>query len=384
MSRRKTLVVIASTLPIGGAERVLESLALGLPAHGIDLDLLCLRAPGAFGERIVAQTGRRVRANVAPARFAPAQVGRVATALRELAPDAVLVLDHSNALLYGGLGARRAGITATFTPIHSTRKPDGSPSLGIIDRRTVRWSRLVIALSPRHACYVQNELGVPRDRLREIPNGVDVARFGPQVEPARDLPPCEPGRLRLGILAALRPEKNHAFLLSTLASMDPGERPHLYVIGDGTLRSSLQQHCTALALDATVSWLGARHDVPGVLRALDAIVLPSQDVVETFPVSVLETMASERAVVVSDVGAVRDMLDDGIEGRIVPPGDAHALAAALRSLQEDPDQRVRMGTCGRVRVIRDFTLERMVQGYADVVNELVEAARRPLRTIPRS
>lgn len=373
MSRRKTLVVIASTLPIGGAERVLESLALGLPTHGIDLDLLCLREPGAFGERILAQTGRRVRANVAPARFDPAQVGRVATALRELAPDAVLVLDHSNALLYGGLGARRAGITATFTPIHSTRKPDGSPSLGAIDRRTVRLSRLVIALSPRHARYVERELRVPRSRLREIPNGVDVQRFGPSAELAHDLPAGESGRLRLGILAALRPEKNHAFLLSTLASMTPSERPHLYVIGDGVLRSSLQQHCTTLGLDATVSWLGARHDVPGVLRALDAVVLPSQDVVETFPVSVLEAMASERAVVVSDVGAVRDMLDDGVEGRIVPTGDAQALAAALRSLHEDPDRRARMGSRGRERVIRDFTLERMVQGYADVVKELVHS-----------
>lgn len=371
---RKTLVVVASTLPVGGAERVLESLALGLPAHGIDLDLLCLREPGAFGERILAQTGRRLRANVAPARFAPLQVGNVARALRELAPDAVLVLDHSNALLYGGLGARRAGITATFTPIHSTRKPNGAPSLGRVDRTTVRLSRLVIALSPRHADYVERELGVPRTRLREIPNGVDAAQFGPGIEPAQDLPPSEPGRLRLGILAALRPEKNHRFLLSTLAAMAAETRPHLYVIGDGALRVPLEREATARGLDATVSWLGVRHDVSAVLRALDAVVLPSQDVVETFPVSVLEAMASELPVVVSDVGAVRDMLDDGVEGIVVPPDDARFLDEALARLSDDRALRARMGAAGRARVLRDFTLERMVRGYANVVDELTERA----------
>jgi hypothetical protein len=192
MPLRKTLVVVASTLPIGGAERVLESLALGLPDHGIDLDLLFLRAPGALGERIAEQSGRRVRTHVAPARFAPWQVGRVAEVLREFAPDAVLVLDHSNALLYGGLGARRAGITTTFTPIHSMRRPDGSPSLGAIDRRTVRLSRLVVALSPRHARYLESGLGIPRSRLREIPNGVDVLRFSPGALPAHDLPHSQP------------------------------------------------------------------------------------------------------------------------------------------------------------------------------------------------
>lgn len=373
MPLRKSLVVVASTLPIGGAERVLESLALGLPGHGIDLDLLCLRAPGAFGERIVAQTGRRLRANVAPRRFAPWQVGRVAAALRELAPDAVLVLDHSNAMLYGGLGARRAQITSTFTPIHSMRKPDGSPSLGAIDRRTIRMSRLVIALSPRHARYVEQELHVPRARLREVPNGVDVSRFSPGAPPAEDLPPERSGRLRLGILAALRPEKNHAFLLTTLAAMTPDDRPHLYVIGDGVLRDRLRAQCTALGLDETVSWLGARHDVPSVLRALDAVVLPSQDVVETFPVSILEAMACEVPVIVSDVGAVRDMLDDGVEGRIVRPNDPTALAHALRMVQGDGAMRLRMGCAGRARVLREFTVERMVKGYAAVVEELVRS-----------
>ena len=374
MSERTTLAVVASTLPVGGSERVLETLAHGLPSHGIDVDLVCLREPGELGARIAEDTGRTLLQGVAPSRFSPGQIARVAQALRAVAADVVLVLDHANALLYGGLGARRAGIRATFTPIHSTRKPDGSPSLGRIDRWTVRLSRRVVALSPRHARYVHEGLGVPADRIVRIPNGVDTARFSPEGPAVDDLPVPPPGQrgLLLGMLAALRPEKNHAFLLDCLARIERERRPHLVVIGDGPSRPQLMGRSLDLGLAADVTWLGTRHDVPELLRSLDAVVLPSRNVVETFPVSVLEAMACARPVVVSDVGAVRDMVADGVEGRVVPSGDPRALTEALLALQDDPELRRRMGEAGRQRVVDHFTRERMISSYAELVHALAE------------
>jgi glycosyltransferase involved in cell wall biosynthesis len=124
-----------------------------------------------------------------------------------------------------------------------------------------------------------------------------------------------------------------------------------------------------LSLGDGVRFLGRREDIPEILAAVDASVLCSHPVVETFPLAVLEAMACGLPVVASDVGAVREMIADGEEGRIVPPGDVEALAGALVSLAEAPEAARAMGSRGRARVVRDFTVETMVGRYAEMFGE---------------
>ena len=158
------------------------------------------------------------------------------------------------------------------------------------------------------------------------------------------------------IVAALRPEKNHGMLLDAAARIKARRDDFMFlVVGAGPEEERLRRRSRELSLGDTVRFLGRREDIPEILSAADLSVLCSHPVVETFPLAVLEGMASGLPVVAPDVGAVREMIVDGEEGRIVPADDIDAFAGTLAALADAPEARKLMGTKGRARVLRDFT-----------------------------
>jgi glycosyltransferase involved in cell wall biosynthesis len=96
-------------------------------------------------------------------------------------------------------------------------------------------------------------------------------------------------------------------------------------------------------------------------------------VVETFPLCILEAMAARLPVVATRVGSLDEMVDDGVTGHLVPPGDVAAFASALDLLLARPDRARAMGEAGRERVLRNFDRRAMVEGTADLLRRLVAA-----------
>ena len=210
--------------------------------------------------------------------------------------------------------------------------------------------------------------------LRVVHNGVDPARFGAARHEGRRA--AERADLGLddaatvfGIVAALRPEKNHEALLGVLARPELSHA-HLLVVGDGARRRELEARARELGLDDRVHWLGWRDDVVGVLAAIDALVLPSHPNVETFPLCVLEAMAAARPAVVTDVGSLDEMVIDGQTGWIVPPGDDDALARALVEAS-DAAQSTARGEGARRRLEERFDEDQMLAKTAAILNEVV-------------
>ncbi len=359
---------------IGGSERVVEALCCDLPAHGIDVGVGCLRAPGPVGEALLAR-GVALRGELAPARTDPRALWALRAHLRRVAADVVYVLDHSNALLYGRLAARLAGVRAQVCAVHRTGRADGRPSLSRADRLLMPLSDRVIAVSHTHARYLAEHERVDPARLVVIHNGVDPAAFSPPLhgeERARrrahlGLPADRPV---IGIVAALRPEKDHRSLLAALAQLRGPTPPHLAVVGDGALAGELREHASALGVGERVRWFGQRGDVPAILACLDALALASRPVVETFPLCVLEAMAACLPVVATDVGSLREMLEEGVSGRLVPPGDPGAMAQALAGLLGAPEAARAMGRRGHERLLAAFTRERMVAQTAQLLRSL--------------
>lgn len=371
---RPRVAILADSLVVGGAERVVEALALRLGSRGFDVTVGCLRAAGPIGASLAAR-GVPVESDLGPARLAPGQVFAVRRWLRRTRADVLFVLDHSNALFYGRLAARSLDRPAVAA-VHRTRRADGSASLGTIDRLLLPWTAAVIAVSEGHATYLRDREGVRGDRLRVVYNGVDPDRFAPALDAGRrtrerrtlGLPD---GATTFGSVAALRPEKNHESLLRALATRDLADA-HLVVVGDGARREALEAEAADRGVAERVHWLGWMDDVVGVLAAIDALVLPSHPNVETFPMCVLEAMAAGRPAVATDVGSLDEMIVDGETGWLVPPGNDAALVQALRDAACNPVETERRGAAARRRLLEHFDENHMVDGVARILREVTD------------
>jgi glycosyltransferase involved in cell wall biosynthesis len=143
----------------------------------------------------------------------------------------------------------------------------------------------------------------------------------------------------------------------------------LVVIGDGKLGPMLHHLAEQLGIDHRTTFLGTRRDVPLLLPGLDTSCLSS--VHEGVPIALVEAMAAGVPIVASDCGAVRDIVDDGEQGYLVPVGDVDRFADRLRLLAGDPDLRARLGKAGRARAEHEFNIKQTARAYEELLTELV-------------
>jgi glycosyltransferase involved in cell wall biosynthesis len=146
----------------------------------------------------------------------------------------------------------------------------------------------------------------------------------------------------------------------------------LVVIGDGELGPRLHRLAEQLGIAHRAAFLGTRRDVPLLLPGLDVSCLSS--VHEGVPIALIEAMAAGVPIVASDCGAVRDIVDDGEQGYLVPVGDVDRFADRLRLLAGDPDLRAQLGKAGRARAEREFNIKRTARAYEELLTELVPRA----------
>lgn len=178
--------------------------------------------------------------------------------------------------------------------------------------------------------------------------GIDPEKY--QAETTTDL--SVPHLVFVGRLAGV---KGVPVLLDALSQIK-ADMPDLRVtlIGDGPERADLEIRAQDLGLGAVVSFAGykSQDEVAETLASADALVLPS--FAEGVPVTLMEAMASGLPVLATRVGGISELVEDGISGYLVPPGNVEALAARLRDLLSDPELRARMGAAGRAKVTADF------------------------------
>jgi len=195
-------------------------------------------------------------------------------------------------------------------------------------------------------------LGAAPARTRTVPYGVDVEAFSPAL-------PSAGMRRRFGIadgalfvlgLGRLVEKKGFASLLEA-AAQAPGV--HVVIAGEGDLRRGLEQQARDLAAPVTFAGALDRGEAAQALAAADVVAVPSvvdrAGNVDGLPNSLLEGLASGRAVVASRVAGIPDVVEDDVNGLLVIPDDVPALAAALRRLAAEPETRARLGREARRR-----------------------------------
>jgi len=343
------LLAYTDASAIGGAETVLGHLLAGLDS-GIEATVL-----GVHPEVVEAIAGRRrdCRRAVTRAVRHKGDLGAIAAharIVRRLDPDVIHVnLQSPWAGQYGIL----AGILGRYPVVaveHSVF-PSTSSLQRVLRRGLERRLAAHVGVAERSARSFERVAGLRPGSLEVIYNGV------PDV-PAMPVDRPVPGPI-VGTAGRFVPEKSLDTLIAALAML-PAE-VSCVLVGDGPERRRLEALAAASGAGDRIVFTGWVPHARDYLAIMDVVAIPSR--FEGFPLAMVEAMLAERPIVASAVGSIPEAIEDGVTGRLIPVGDAGALASAIGDLLTDPATAARLGAEARRRAVARFTVERMVDAY---------------------
>lgn len=391
MSRRPTLVPLTdrgplrvlfaiTSMPVGGAETLLVNLCERFHPDRIIPEVGCLKELGPLGESLAKRIP--VHSGLLRNKWDWRVLGRLRHLIRSRRLDAVITVGAGDKMFWGRLAAWMEYVPVVCSALHSTGWPDG---VGRLNRCLTPITDAFIAVAEHHGRYLTERERFPQGKVHVIPNGIDTQRFRPQpemgsaVRAALGIPSNVPV---VGIVAALRPEKNHELFFAAAAAVRV-QKPnaHFVIVGDGPRKPMLEQLASSLGLVNHVHFLGSRPDIPQVLSAIDVFALTSH--MEANPVSILEALACGVPVVSTLVGSVSESVQQGSTGFVVEPGNVSQMAEHWLALLQDDALRHRMGIAGRQLVSAKWSLDQMVAGYEELLAEIYSSKCRPRSDLNR-
>lgn len=358
---------VITSMPVGGAEVLLANLIRRMDRDRFSPHLICLKELNELGKQLASEIP--CWHNLLHNKWDISIVPRLAKIFRDNQATAVITVGAGDKMFWGRLAAKHAKVPVICSALHSTGWPDG---VGKLNRLLTRWTDAFIAVAKAHGEFLSTFERFPASKVHVIPNGVDTHRFHPRPDMRRlirrilHIPEAAP---LVGIVAALRPEKNHGLLVrSAVRILTEHPECHFLVIGDGPERSHIEQQIADLGLQHRFHLLGNRHDTPNLLASLDVFVLCSLN--EANPVSILEALSTGIPVVSTNVGSIQETVIHGQTGFLVPSEDAVALASRICELLSSRQLSQRIGQNGRQHIEHGWSLDNMVSGYENLITQI--------------
>ena len=368
------VMIIQGYFPrIGGAERQLAALAPALRDEGVAISVLTRRYPGLKPFELI--EGIPVYRLPIPGPVPTAALVFTAAAvplLRRLKPDVVHAHEMFSPATTAVAAHRWLGLPYAVTahrsgPLGDVARMQNRP-FGKRRLQAIRQTAAAFFVISREIDQELGTLGIEKSRRHYVPNGVDTTSFMPVATEQKAALRQELGLPLDGTITMFAGRLVAEKRINHLVSVWPQVRatyPNatLLVLGSGEEAANLKT-----AAGAGVIFGGGVHNVTPYLQAADVFVLPS--VAEGFSVAMLEAMATEKAVLLTDVGGARDAIDHGANGWLVPPDDPQALQAALIHLLSDAALRQTLGQRARTRVEREFSLPVIAQRLRGLYEQL--------------
>ncbi|MGI6452587.1 MAG: glycosyltransferase family 4 protein [Syntrophomonadaceae bacterium] len=370
MAKTRVLHVIGGG-EVGGAEELVLTLMKLLNPEKYEPCLLCLcEGPFSFlAEKegfFSVQIPMRNRLDLA-----------TVTPVREFlwAHDIKLVHTHGvRANLVGRIAAKREKIPVVTT-FHSVLRYDYDSYLKALLAKyltmlTNSYTHQFIAISG----IIQEEIGrmgVPRDKISVIHNGLDTTRFKAAGSPEhiKEMLGLKPDWPTISMIARLHPVKGHQFLLEAAQEMrDNGLNPQFLLVGEGVHRKPIEKMIARLGLQDSVVMTGYYESVEDIYAVSDILCVPS--IMEGLGLVILEAMYFGVPVVASKIGGIPEIIEDGVDGLLVPPRDHQALAQALSRLLQNPGLAAEIALKGREKVSQ-FTMENMARQVEQVYEQVL-------------
>ena len=374
-------MIVIARLNVGGPASHVVWLAAGLKKAGYTVDLVCGQVSQGEGDMAAIATERGIEPIVIPELRRELHPWRDLVAgfkllrlIRRSRPEIV----HTHTAKAGILGrwaallGRVPAILHTYHGhvFHSYFGPFKTRLVILLERLTARITRAIITLSPHlRDEIVQVHRIATADRIRVVPLGVDLTHLATCRDSLR-------GRFRathniptnvplVGIVGRLVPVKNHQLFIEAVSHVIR-ELPeaHFAIVGDGTLRGALETRAALLGLADRIRFTGWTRDLASVYADLDVTVISSLN--EGTPVSLIESLAAGCPVVATDVGGVRDLLNDEPGTTLVPSGDATRLARAIVDALREPIPMAEVSA----RICERFSVGRLVTETAALYERL--------------
>lgn len=365
MSGRTRVLFLSHAYMVGGAEEMVLNLVRHLPER-FEPAVVCIHEAGPIGEEI-ARTGVPFKVlGLMPGLLRPFDVLRLRDFLIECEPTIVHTFLLTGSL-YGRFAAMMAHvpvIVGTEVNIYQNKKSTHARLEKWLMRRT---DAVVASAASVREFYIDQVKADPA-KVEVIYNAVDWSQlqttmsreeFRSSVGVPQDVPVA-------GIIARLTEQKAHSVLFDAIAHDAGLSKLHLLVVGDGELRAQLTARAETLGIQGRVHFLGARRDLGNILASIDLFAMPSYW--EGLPLSMVLAMGAGLPVVASRVAGIPEVVQDGVTGLLVAPGDVAELAAALNRIVHDDTLRVLLGQEARAFVRPRFG----VDGYVASVSALYD------------
>jgi glycosyltransferase involved in cell wall biosynthesis len=347
----------------GGVEQFVETVALELGRRGVGFVVLLLHE-GALARRL-REASVPVEVVGGVSKYDPRSAATIGRALRRHRIAVVHVHGYKASIL-AGAAAKLQGLALVKTE-HGRLEPftgwgrfKMTMNLWLDETMSRRLLDAIVFVSRD----IQRSLAA---RYRHVPQEVIYNA----IRPIGDSTATEPvptlttdGVVRIGIVGRLKPVKGHDVLLRALARPGMPKDLRLYVFGEGPLEAELRALTAELGLQDRVTFLGFRENMPGYLRQLDMMAMPSRH--EGIPYAALEAMDMGVPLVASDVGGLHEILENDVDALLVPAEDAGMLADAIARLHADAGLRARLARRAREKVNARFLAAPMVDRYLEV------------------
>ncbi|MBM0106227.1 glycosyltransferase family 4 protein [Steroidobacter sp. S1-65] len=370
VARKRRVLIVASTLHVGGAERVMACLAKNIDRRRFDVSVCYLKENGVVGEEMQREG---VELLPLPGREYGKLDRLTFIKLRRLIQQRDFHLIHTHDMHGFMDGSACRLLTPRVRHIHTFHfgnYPHREPHFKRVERLFWRVPDALVAVGHAQAHSIRTLYDIPERRMRVLWNGVDapVPRVSPVVQAAVD--GCSDPII--GSISTLIPQKGlHHLLEAAVKLRNRGARFRLLIVGGGPLQTQLQEQAAQLGLDPQqvrfLGWIPEASDC--ALPACDIFVQSS--LWEAMSVVVLEAMAHGRPMVITRVGENPHVIEDGKTGLLVPSADSDALADALYRLLQDPEWARRLGAAARVRHAERFQVRNMVEDYQALYDEIL-------------
>lgn len=351
----KDILFVIVGYTIGGSENMIAQIAPRLKKRGYNIRVLAFKGWGPvsnklknFGVECIALHGK--------GRFDLRVLWRYFVYLQKTPPDLII------AFLYRAYIPTR--IFSFLLGIQNISSVRGvwewmNPLQKFLDKITSPLSNVIYSCSKAVTEFLVRDVGIKRENIITIPNGIDVKSFSVKVNRKKKLEELgiDSNCKIVGTVSRLyEPTKGIKILLEAFNIVQSKINSQLLVVGSGKDEKKLKQ--MALKLKINVLFLGERNNVAEILPIMDIFVLPSLS--EGSPVVILEAMASGLPVVATDVGGSREVVLDGKTGYIVKSGNPIKLAEKIKDFLDNDERRKKFGEEGFRRVQENFSIDKTV------------------------